>query len=88
MSQYVQNGPLGGRTKAQLDVIRVEFTSRTPAYGQALTGASINGQSYQFGTATYTEAEFWDILKDAYCQVGCTQYGYPGGRTARGALGR
>lgn len=87
MSQTVQRGPLAFRTRAQLDVIRVEFTTRTPDYGQALTGASINGQSYQFGAATYTAEEFAAILQDAYCQLGVTQYGTPAGTTARGRLG-
>lgn len=87
-SPVVTRGPLAFRTRAQLDVLRVDFTSRTPDYGQALTGSSINGQSYQFGTATYSTEEFASILQDAYLQLGVTTYGVPAGTTARGILGR
>lgn len=79
MSQVVQSGPLRFRTKAQLDVLRIAFTEKTPAYGLTLTGSSINGQSYQFALAgqQYTEEEFGDILAAAYNQLGEFKYGTP-----------
>lgn len=86
LMQTVTRGPFTFRTRAQLDVIRAEFVTRTPDYGQALTSASINGQSYQFGTATYTYEEFAAYLQDAYLQLGVTDYGTPGGRTSTAVL--
>lgn len=79
MSQVVTSGPLRFRTRADLDLIRLAFIKRTPAYGLTLVSSSINGQSYQFqlGGHQYTEEEFGDILAAAYNQIGEYKYGTP-----------
>jgi hypothetical protein len=92
MLDIVRDGPFGGCTKTQLDAARREFTSQaaTGFTQQPLSGASINGQSFQFmapNQQEYTRAEYWEHLKGAYWQLGITDYGAPARSTARGRLG-
>ncbi len=85
MPQTVSFGPLRFRTKTDLDALRVSFVEKTPAFGLTVTGASVNGQSFQFavGGVTYTEEEFGDILAASYNDLGIYTYGVPSGsRTA------
>ena len=80
--QVVTQGPFGGCTRAQLDLARLEFTKTASSFNSGLTGASINGQSYQFATPDgreYTRAEYWAQLQAAYCQLGVTDFGTPAG---------
>jgi hypothetical protein len=85
--QVVPNGPFGGCTVQQLNQARLEFTASASGSfnsGQ-LSGASINGQSFQFAAPDqreYTRTEYWEHLKAAYCQLGITDYGTPASNRA------
>ena len=83
--QVVTSGPFRFCTRAQLDQVRIDFMNKAVDFNSGLTGASINGQSFQFATPdgqTYTREEFGDHLAAAFCQLGVTQYGAPTGTTA------
>lgn len=87
--QVVTAGPFRFCTKAKLDQIRLTFVESAPTGEAQLTGASINGQSFQFTAPdqqTYTREEFADHLAAAYCQLGITQYGSPSPRTSSARL--
>jgi hypothetical protein len=76
--QVVTAGPFRFCTKAQLDAERAKFTASAGDFNQTLTGASVNGQSYQFGGKEYNREEFGDQLAAAYCSLGIYDYGCPG----------
>ena len=78
--QVVQSGPFGGCTLQQINQARIEFTGGASTFNSGLSGASINGQSFQFmapDQREYTRAEYWNHLQGAYVQLGITDYGFP-----------
>ena len=82
--QVVTSGPFRFCTKAQLDQVRINFINSVPTGDTQLTGASVNGQSFQFvapNQQTYTREEFGDHLAAAYNQIGITIYGQPTGNS-------
>ena len=75
----VQSGLYRFFTRAELDAERIRYKSEVKKANTQLTGASINGQTYQFLTngRELTLPEWADALADAYNQLGDTEYGLP-----------
>lgn len=87
--QVVTSGPFRFCTLSKLNQIRLSFVESVPTGEAALSGASINGQSFQFtapNAQTYTREEFGDHLAAAYLQLGITDYGVPSPRTTSAQL--
>ena len=80
----VQTGLYRFFTRAELDAERIRYKTEVKKANSTLTGASINGQSYQFITngRELTLVEWADALADAYNQLGDTQYGTPAPNSA------
>ena len=77
--QTVQTGLYRFFTRPELDAERIRYKAEVKKSNTQLTGASINGQSYQFLTngRELTLPEWADALADAYNQLGVTEYGTP-----------
>jgi len=77
--QTVDRGLYRFFTLAQLNQERLRYIAEVQKSNTQLTGASINGQSYQFLTngRELTLPEWADALADAYNQLGITEYGTP-----------
>jgi hypothetical protein len=75
----VQSGLYRFFTKAQLDQERLRYIAEVQKSNTQLTGASINGQSFQFqiNGRELTLEQWADALAAAYCQLGITDYGLP-----------
>lgn len=79
MSTVVTFGLYRFFSKAQLDAERVRYVAEVAKANTQLTGASINGQSFQF-TVNGREIpleEWGDQLAAAYVSLGITDYGTP-----------
>ena len=68
MSAKVLTGPLAGYTKAQLLALQAELQKEMMQGRGNLTGASQNGQSYQFGSGLNI-GERLRIVQSALAQV-------------------
>lgn len=66
-------------TKAQLNQERLRYIAEVQNSNTQLTGASINGQSFQFqvGGRELTLEQWGDALAAAYLMLGITDYGFP-----------
>jgi len=75
----VQFGPYRFFSKTQLDAERVRFVAEVQKANTQLTGASVNGQSFQFTVngREITLEEWGDQLAAAYLSLGITDYGAP-----------
>jgi len=66
-------------TLAQLNQERLRYIAEVQKSNTQLTGASINGQSFQFqvGGREITLEQWGDALAAAYVSLGVTDYGFP-----------
>jgi hypothetical protein len=66
-------------TLAQLNQERLRYIAEVQKSNTQLTGASINGQSFQFqvGGRELTLEQWGDALAAAYVALGVTDYGFP-----------
>lgn len=71
-------------TKAQLNQERLRYIAEVQKSNTQLSGASINGQSFQFQVngREMTLEEWGDALAAAYVMLGITDYGLPGSNRA------
>jgi hypothetical protein len=77
--QVVTSGQYRFFTKGQLDQERLRYIAEVQKSNTQLTGASINGQSFQFQVngREMTLPEWGDALAAAYVSLGITDYGLP-----------
>jgi len=66
-------------TLAQLNQERLRYIAEVQKSNTQLSGASINGQSFQFTVngRELTLPEWGDVLAAAYVSLGITDYGFP-----------
>lgn len=79
MSTVVTSGLYRFFTKAQLDLERARYVAEVQKANTQLSGASVNGQSFQFqvnGREMPLE-EWGDHITAAYCSLGITDFGTP-----------
>lgn len=78
-SQVVTSGVYRFFTLAQLNQERLRYIGEVQKSNTQLTGASINGQSFQFqvGGRELTLEQWGDALAAAYVMLGVTDYGFP-----------
>jgi hypothetical protein len=79
MQQVVQAGLYRFLTLAQLNQERLRYIAEVQKSNTQLSGASINGQSFQFqvGGRELTLEQWGDALAAAYVSLGVTDYGFP-----------
>lgn len=72
-------GPYRFFSKSQLDTERLRFVAEVQKANTQLTGASVNGQSFQFSVngREITLEEWGDQIAAAYLSLGFTDYGNP-----------
>lgn len=78
-AQVVQSGLYRFFTLAQLNQERLRYIAEVQKSNTQLTGASINGQSFQFNVAgrEITLEQWGDALAAAYVSLGVDDYGFP-----------
>lgn len=78
-AQVVQSGIYRFFTLAQLNQERLRYIAEVQKSNTQLTGASINGQSFQFNVAgrEITLEQWADALAAAYVSLGVDDYGVP-----------
>lgn len=79
MSQTVSYGIYRFFTKAQLDAERTRYIAQVQTANTQVTGASVNGQSFQLNVngREMTLEEWADALAGAYNDLGVYTYGTP-----------
>ena len=79
MQQVVTSGLYRFFTKGQLDQERLRYITEVQKSNTQLTGASINGQSFQFQVngRELTLEQWGDALAGAYVSLGITDFGFP-----------
>ena len=77
--QVVQFGLYRFFTLAQLNQERLRYVAEVQKSNTNLSGASINGQSFQFQVngRELTLEQWADALAAAYASLGITEYGLP-----------
>lgn len=77
--QVVQFGLYRFFTLAQLNQERLRYIAEVQKSNTQLSGASINGQSFQFQVngRELTLEQWGDSLAAAYVSLGVTDYGFP-----------
>jgi hypothetical protein len=66
----VQSGPYAGFTKAEMDTEWARYKTQLTQSGSRLMGASVNGNSYQFGPRSdWTLSDWGKHIRSALSQV-------------------
>ena len=90
MAPVVQSGIYRFFTRPQLDQERLRYMAEVKKANTTITGASVNGQSFQFAVGASSRElsleEWSDALAAAYLQLGVTDYGTPTPTRSRAAL--
>ena len=75
-------------SRQQLDQERLRYIAEVQKANTQLTGAAVNGQSFQFSVnGRETSLEEWgDALAAAYVSLGVTDFGFP--TSNRASIGR
>jgi hypothetical protein len=83
-AQVVQSGIYRFFTLGDLNQERLRYKAEVQKSNSRLTGASINGQSFQFQVngRGMTLEQWGDQLEAAYVSLGVTDYGFPTSKRA------